>query len=573
MFKVVHRALFLCAIASLVFLTACPPPPPPAPSISISSATPTEGSTCISTSTTITFQFSAAAATQSISGSIDPPVGLNENWAGDSRSLTLTPTAALQANTQYTVTVTAVGGVNLAQPFVLRFTTEPSGGCGTPSGTTFYVSTTGNDSNPGTMAQPWRTITKAANTLEAGQTVIVRGGTYNEQVLPQNSGTENNVITYMAAQGETVTIDGTNVPLGGNGSLTGLVGLNRKSYIRISGFNVFNAGTDPVNEAFDAGILAFQSDHITIDNNHTRNTVSSGIGVWGGNNIVVEHNEVELAVSRGSEECMTLSGVQWFWVRHNLVHTNGPMPRGGEGIDAKDGCKNGYIHNNEVRNLTFSLGIYIEAGVQGLVSSDIWVWNNLVHDITMRDGIVLASERGALLERISVFNNIVYNTACNGIVVSDNNDGEPSAHPIRDVLIINNTVFNCGGSCPAAGGGTDPDNGGIAVRNMEASNITIRNNIASQNSGFQVGSTSTNNIVVQNNLLNPVRNHQFELIGTGAVQQDPMFVNSGAADFHLQSTSPAIGAGLTDLAPMTDFENKQRGTVIDIGALEFQAGR
>jgi hypothetical protein len=36
-------------------------------------------------------------------------------------------------------------------------------------GATFYVSTTGSDSNPGTPAAPWRTIQKAFNTLTAGQ--------------------------------------------------------------------------------------------------------------------------------------------------------------------------------------------------------------------------------------------------------------------------------------------------------------------------------------------------------------------------------------------------------------------
>jgi len=36
-----------------------------------------------------------------------------------------------------------------------------------PQGTTYYVATTGRDSNPGTIAQPWRTIQKAANTVVA----------------------------------------------------------------------------------------------------------------------------------------------------------------------------------------------------------------------------------------------------------------------------------------------------------------------------------------------------------------------------------------------------------------------
>ena len=35
----------------------------------------------------------------------------------------------------------------------------------------FYVTTTGDDSNPGTLAAPWRTIQHAADTARAGSTV------------------------------------------------------------------------------------------------------------------------------------------------------------------------------------------------------------------------------------------------------------------------------------------------------------------------------------------------------------------------------------------------------------------
>src|SRR6186997_3455953 len=43
---------------------------------------------------------------------------------------------------------------------------------------TLYVSTAGNDNNAGTAASPWRTLQKAANTVVAGDTVMVAAGTY-----------------------------------------------------------------------------------------------------------------------------------------------------------------------------------------------------------------------------------------------------------------------------------------------------------------------------------------------------------------------------------------------------------
>ncbi len=69
------------------------------------------------------------------------------------------------------------------------------------------MATDGNDSNPGTESQPWRTIQKANNTLQSGDTVHIRAGTYQESIIPSRSGTEGNYITYAAYPGEEVILD------------------------------------------------------------------------------------------------------------------------------------------------------------------------------------------------------------------------------------------------------------------------------------------------------------------------------------------------------------------------------
>jgi len=63
---------------------------------------------------------------------------------------------------------------------------------------TYYVAKTGNDSNPGTIGSPWLTVTKASNTLVAGDTVIIGDGYYAEDVQEATSGTAVNPITYQA---------------------------------------------------------------------------------------------------------------------------------------------------------------------------------------------------------------------------------------------------------------------------------------------------------------------------------------------------------------------------------------
>jgi uncharacterized repeat protein (TIGR02059 family) len=46
------------------------------------------------------------------------------------------------------------------------------------SGATYYVATTGNDNNPGTITSPWLTWQKGFNSISAGDILYIRGGTY-----------------------------------------------------------------------------------------------------------------------------------------------------------------------------------------------------------------------------------------------------------------------------------------------------------------------------------------------------------------------------------------------------------
>jgi hypothetical protein len=67
------------------------------------------------------------------------------------------------------------------------------------------------DENPGTLPRPWRTISRAAGTLRAGDTVVIHAGVYREYVRPQQSGTAQQPISYVAAEGEQVVITGADV--------------------------------------------------------------------------------------------------------------------------------------------------------------------------------------------------------------------------------------------------------------------------------------------------------------------------------------------------------------------------
>ena len=99
------------------------------------------------------------------------------------------------------------------------------------SAATYVISTTGSDSNPGTAAQPFATIQKAAGLAAAGDVIEVRGGVYRVAgtglISFAASGTAGKPITLRAAAGENVTIRGSKV-------VTGWAKLSGTSVYRLS---------------------------------------------------------------------------------------------------------------------------------------------------------------------------------------------------------------------------------------------------------------------------------------------------------------------------------------------------
>lgn len=86
---------------------------------------------------------------------------------------------------------------------------------GRPAPPGYHVSPQGSDTNSGSAASPFRTISAAAKVAQPGEEIVVHEGTYRERINPPRRGTSDAArITYRAAKGEKVVIKGSEVVSG-----------------------------------------------------------------------------------------------------------------------------------------------------------------------------------------------------------------------------------------------------------------------------------------------------------------------------------------------------------------------
>lgn len=73
----------------------------------------------------------------------------------------------------------------------------------------YHVSPAGDDGSDGTVQQPLKTISAAAQLAQPGDVVTIHAGVYRERVTPPRGGSSDQKrITYQAAAGEKVVIKG-----------------------------------------------------------------------------------------------------------------------------------------------------------------------------------------------------------------------------------------------------------------------------------------------------------------------------------------------------------------------------
>ena len=445
----------------------------------------------------------------------------------------------------------------------------------------YYVSTTGNNENNGSKDFPWATITYASNQVFPGDTIIVKPGIYDEVVSINSSGLEGKYITIRGE--EPVSFD-TDEGAIFDGNLSGydqieygLFTLTNTNYIILDDLKIRNVKTNGIR------VRGF-STNITIQNCITEHTRGCGIYVYGNDNfsgtyhiryIKILHNEVhwpQEGVWDGHlywQEDITLGGgTELFEIAYNYVnaydsvnYSGGPI-----GIDTKDGIRFGSVHHNVVENIP-SNGIYLDAWAAKAEHIDIY--NNYIHNVTSQ-GIQVGAERGGPIDSVRVFNNIIYNAGYVGISSGNYTGGTdpPPPQPKTHIDIFNNTIYRVGYI------GFNDQGNGIGTQSSVKQG-KIYNNIVMDclPNGMDVYS-GDGNIITNNCIYKTLPNQDYGDYGDNPIlHKDPLFENAGAGNFLLKGTSPCIDAGISDGAPLFDYNDIPRpiGEKYDVGAFEVES--
>ncbi|MGC1452028.1 MAG: right-handed parallel beta-helix repeat-containing protein [Candidatus Sulfotelmatobacter sp.] len=460
----------------------------------------------------------------------------------------------------------------------------------------FYVSTTGADSNPGTETAPWRTVQHAADTVRAGSTVNVRGGVYEELVsIPASGNATDGYITLRSYPGETAVLDaGHLVPNGRSGILT----IHDKSYVRIEGFEIRNLRTAE-HRLTPLGIsIMGAGSHIELLKNnvhHIEQTFNGrdgpghgangfGIAVYGTDSktpiseLVIDGNEVHHLQTGSSESLVVNGNVTNFRITHNVVHDNNNI-----GIDvigfertapdpAVDQARDGVVSGNLVYNITSrgnpaygneqnSDGIYVDGGTRILIEQ------NVMHDVDF--GIELASEhKDRATSYITARNNLIYHCHTAGVSIGGY---APERGHTDHSTVVNNTLYE---------NDTSATGSGEFQMQWNMADDIFANNIVY--AGPRCLITVNKSQVEKGQPLPVTIDHNLYYCATGAnastwagasvtltgfdkyVQStgsdrhsrflDPRFVDTATGDFHLRSDSPAIAAGTTNAMPVGELD-------------------
>jgi len=233
------------------------------------------------------------------------------------------------------------------------------------NGTSIYVSTEGSDAAPGTRNAPWRTIEHALESVRPGDTIVLRGGVYAQNLVISVSGTASRPITLTSDPDEEAILrPGATAP-------SYPVELMDAAYVRLDGVVVENAVGTSVANVYVEG----SSHDVEISGCTIRNSQQQGI--------------------------FTDRTTRRVRIVGNSIHDNGTTndPKQNHGIYVEGTDQT--IYNNVIFSQPHGYGIQVYPKAEGVVVAN----NTLVGNSL--GGIVVGGNGETTADRILLANNIV----------------------------------------------------------------------------------------------------------------------------------------------------------------------
>ncbi len=396
--------------------------------------------------------------------------------------------------------------------------------------TTYYVSPTGDDnSTTGSESAPFKTIQKAANKVNPGDTVIVKNGTYTD---------ENNDAYVLV-----VTRGGTKGNLGTNQYGNNVY--DPATWVTFKSENLYGAILKgkiaqpwPAFPPLNWTLMGYVSTpYVRIEGFEMKDGYG-GVSVVDTHDVIFYKNKIHDM----KRDCFT-----------------NDHPNIGDGTSAFGGVRSQYITYDS--NIVYRIG-RLKCGYNYECTNDHTFYNQN--------------------SNVTIINNVIYENTAGWVLIAG------GAGMISDWKIINNTMYMNNYDCSHA----DYDYAGTINPWGSTENILIQNNIIYVNGAYAIhnmwnaGGLKT----VKNNLIYGVNGgwlfctNKLDLykysgnrcsvssdqsICDSSSPTDPKFVDLAGRNFHLQPKSPAIGKGLMTNAPLYDCDSNPRTGRNDIGAFQY----
>jgi hypothetical protein len=348
------------------------------------------------------------------------------------------------------------------------------------TGDVYYVSTTGRDSNSGSLDSPWASLDHAIEVAEAGDTIMMRGGEYttNEVWIRGDrgmGGANGQLLTIRSYPGETASV-------GGDRRI-----ILEADYVRIQGLHF----------RLPYRMDSWGTGNQIVDNTFSGPQATYGAIEYGGDNGLIQGNRIEISGGGDTQD----HGIYLHFGRNNIVRGNFISGFSGYGIHAYDEDKGDHTPR---------------------AYDNILIEGNIITDSASRSGIILGPHDSTItMDNVVIRNNVIFSNADCGILTR--------YQPIPNLRIYNNVIF--GNAC------------GLSISN-NVNHLEIVNNIFVSNSEGHIEiSGSVSNSLITHNLYNSPTSAGSGFTDSHPLFGDPLFVDANNGDFHLQAGSPAIDAG------------------------------